>query len=505
MLVDLSAEAINTCSSVGLPSWVRYDAGGLRVAGDNSLSRETYLFTASDGVILTTDLPEMMDALRDRGAVRVSGAGVSHVLGSGFTPVPSTIFDSVLRLGAGDEALVAFGPQGASVETRFEYPWLLANSRQDEVPSTDRLYELIVRSLEEKLDASGRQGLLMLSSGKDSVALAIALADLGYDVPCATYRSSRENTEHEHAAAICRKLGLRHQTVEMPTDRAAIRRIMTSFFERTVAPSADHAAIPLLATVDASGVSAGGLIAGDGNDGYMGYIASKRRRKKRAFRVRGRWLQAFVARNTRIDSRMNYLARGRSAIAWPGRNMRIHEIMPIYADAVDPALRWRQEDARLAGRSDSDRAAANMLRQIEGARVANKVRLVAQARDMRAVFPYCEPAIAEYYFHLPVEHRYLRKGHKEKVLLRRMLEERIGYDAAAIGDGFFEFDGAPFFVNNADFVRSEILSCTLWEQPVAKVVDEWLDALPNRPFLFHPLLSLFMVSGWHNHSTYLSA
>jgi len=58
-------------------------------------------------------------------------------------------------------------------------------------------------------------------------------------------------------------------------------------------------------------------------------------------------------------------------------------------------------------------------------------------------------------------------------------------------------------LDNEDFVREEILSCDLWLPEVESMLNGWLAVLPKRPFLFHSLLALFMISGWHNHSVHL--
>ncbi len=505
VLVDLTPEQFEAPHQTeAFPPWISRGRDGFEVRGDDSLERETFVHVGEERAVVATDMPSIVDELRRSGeGVTVAPEGVSHVLGTGFTPLPLTVYTDVLRIGAGDTAHVSFLSNTAECAVEESYPWLRARSRQDQVPSTQRLYELIVASLQRKLEGCGGDGVLMLSSGKDSVTLAIALAELGYDIPCVTYRADEDDNEHEHAAAFCRRLGLRHQTVEMPSDPNRIRSHLLAFFEKAVAPSADHALIPVIVTIAESGADSGGIIDGGGNDGYMGYIPSQRRRKKRAFRIRGRWAQEMVARATHVDSRLNYLARSRAGTAWPGRNLRYHEIRRLFSHAIDPADRWRDEDRRLRGWADIDRAQVNMLRQIEGARTSDKVRLVAQTLEMDAVLPYCDQELAGYCFNLPVEERYSESTGTDKILLRRLLSERVDYDSEAIGEAFFAFDGASFFTENADFVRDEIHSCSLWEPEVRAVVDGWLEAVPRRPFLFHALLNLFVVSGWHNHSPYL--
>ena len=55
-----------------------------------------------------------------------------------------------------------------------------------------------------------------------------------------------------------------------------------------------------------------------------------------------------------------------------------------------------------------------------------------------------------------------------------------------------------------DFVRGEIFSCALWDRAGLSLVAEWLDRLEDRPLLYHSLLTVFMVSGWHNHSRFFN-
>ncbi len=433
----------------------------------------------------------------------VSPFGLSHMLETGFVPMPDTIYEGVHRLGAGDSISAKAAGDGIAVEFGFDYPWLPSQSRHDQQPDTATLHELIVASMNTHLEASGGDAVLMLSSGKDSVALAIALADTGYDVPCITYKSGDDDLEHVFAADFCRTLGLRHQIVEMPSDPSVVRGHLMHYFENAVAPSVDHALIPYVVAVDGSGLSAGGVIDGGGNDTYMGYMPSRIRVLKRRYRVRGRRIAGLVSRLTRVDSPINYLARSEVAASFPGRSLRHHETRQIYADAVDTASFWYDVSKSLATVNKLDGTTLTLLRHTEGARSNDKVRMVAPAYGLAAMLPYCDEDLVEYYFHLPQSARYDIETNTNKVLLRQLLDEKIGYSSSGVGDGHFSFDGAAFLTGNADFVRDEILACTLWEPAVRGMVDGWLKALPRRPFLFHVLVPLFLISGWHNHSPYL--
>ena len=131
--------------------------------------------------------------------------------------------------------------------------------------------------------------------------------------------------------------------------------------------------------------------------------------------------------------------------------------------------------------------------------------LAASAIGMGASLPWADHAVADYYFNLPQEARYTAKPAKNKLLLRKMLLRYLDYDADAIGKHYFSFDGAGFIQRNMEFVRSEIDDCSLWDEQGLGTVHSWLDQIGSRPLLYHSLLTVFMVSGWHNHSRFLES
>jgi hypothetical protein len=142
-------------------------------------------------------------------------------------------------------------------------------------------------------------------------------------------------------------------------------------------------------------------------------------------------------------------------------------------------------------------------RHIVPAGSMQKQRLAANAFGLGSALPWCDDDVADYYFNLPEAQRYDLSSGKNKLLLRTMLLRYLDYDADAIGKHYFEFDGATFIERNMEFVVSEIDSCSLWDSRGLLQVHGWLDRIGSRPLLHHALLTLFMVSGWHNHSRYL--
>ncbi len=359
-------------------------------------------------------------------------------------------------------------------------------------------------SVRTSLGTVDRKALLMLSAGKDSVALALAIAELGVKIPCFTFKPGPKDTEHELAARLCRRLGLDHRTVEMPRDPTYVRTNLERFFEGSSLPCGDHATIGYAMTVAAAGLDSGGVLDGGGNDPYMGFLLSASNQTKLRYRIRGRHLAATVARVSRIDSPVSYVARSRAAALLPGRNFRYHELKSIYPGAIPTADFWYKETEVPAPQVGSAMMTSRV-RHTEAARNNLKGRLVAEACGLAALFPFCDTGIADYYFNLPKQARIDERRGVNKVLLRRLLMEKLGYDPADVGDGYFAFDGPAFLMDNAEFVRDEISSCKLWTADASALARKWLDLLPKRPFLWHALYSLFMVSGWHNHSRFVAA
>jgi len=434
----------------------------------------------------------------------VSPFGISQLLNHGFPPLPHTVYEGVHRLGPGD-TLRLIGEHGRlRRESTLDYPWLSDLSRQDQVPSTTRLRELIDGALASQLRSVGGAGILMLSSGKDSVALALALADGGHTgVQCVTFKSGPDDTEHVYAANLCERLGLEHHTVQMPDDPATTKATLLHFFVNSPLPSADQGTIPGAIVAHTARLDHGGIIDGAGNDPYMGYVISNRGRIKRSFRMRNRYLARVTTNLTRHDSPINYFARSEAATLLPGRMFRDRETRSFYSNAVETENFWYTLSRDASDLESIDFMGLTLIRHTEAARSNPRTFLVARASGLEPLFPFCDEGIADYYFNLPEVSRFDRSARTNKVLLRNLLAEVLGYDPKAVGSNYFAFDGASFLIDNEGFVREEVLSCDLWLPEVESMLNGWLAALPQRPFLFHSLLALFMVSGWHNHSVFL--
>ncbi|MEA2002271.1 MAG: asparagine synthase-related protein [Actinomycetota bacterium] len=490
-------------------AWSQYieSAGqGIKITGDRTGLRELYVHCGPTSGALATSLGELLDHVRARGvSIELSPFAISSLLHHALVPLPYSEYQDIYFLSMGDIAEIRVREGSLSIELRNEYPWVVGLSRNDGEPSEVTLFNLLAQATARQVDEFGNDGFLMLSSGKDSPAVALGLAEGGFKhIRCVTYSSGADDPEPPVAADICRRLGLTHDIVEMPNDPTEMAETLVRFFEASARPGVDLSQVPYALATAAAAPAAGAVFDGGGNDSYMGYPVTGHDRSKMRYRIRGRRLAKFIQSKVPVDSPINYLTRSRLEGTMPGRTMRLPESSKLYPGAVDTSTWWYQEGKAYRHLDALDLFGEVNERHTGPGGSMQKQRLAASAIGMEAALPWCDHDLADYYFNLPEEYRYDRKTNKNKLLLRQMLDSYLDYDADAIGKHYFSFDGAAFIEKNRDFVQSEIGACSLWDQQGLSTVHEWLDQIESRPLLYHSLLTVFMISGWHNHSRYLS-
>lgn len=508
MLVDLRLRGREPVAvPPPLVDFVEKVDAGLIVRGDPVLATEIFLYVGGSSVVVATRLPELIDHLNQRGVrVAIDDFGLTSILHHGLVPVPHTEYRDIKLLAMGDTAAVTGDGDTARLDLSFDYPWFSDKSREDRNPSKRALLDLLTRAVDREVSASGGRGFLMLSSGKDSTAIALGLAEAGHaDIPCVTYANGPDDCEALVASDVCKRLGLTHQIVQLPRDPAVVAQRMTHFFENSSRPGGDLAQIPYVLAVAEADAGGGAVFDGGGNDTYMGFPISGHWRKKMLFRVRSRWLADRLQRRVDVDSPLNYLARSRPTASLPGRTPRFHEIREFMPTAVDTSTYWNEIAQETRSMTDMELFAAVMVRQVMPAASMKKHVLAAEAYGYDYRLPWCDPEIADYYFNLPEGDRYNLTTGENKVLLRGMLRTYLDYDAAEVGKHYFSFQGARFVVDNMEFVRAEINSCELWDREGLAIVDRWLERVERRPLLYHAILAVFMMSGWYNHSRYLTS
>jgi asparagine synthetase B (glutamine-hydrolysing) len=477
----------------------------LVVDGDRTAEVEIYLHVGRDSIRVSTDIGELLEDLTEAGiGIEIDPWGVSSLLHHGVARLPRTEFKDIYFLAMGDRALIEWVDGRPQVEWSVDYPWLNAKSSRDRIPSTRTLLDLVTAATERNVEEAGGKGVLMLSGGKDSSAVALALAEAGYrDIPAVTVSMGHDDPEPPVAAGVAAKLGLSHRVVELPQNIEEEERALTRFFASSPRACVDLSQIPYALAAATFDNDSGSVFDGGGNDSYMGVLPSRNDVIKHRFRLRSRRLSGLVDRAAPVDHLLNYLARSRVGNAFVGRTLRFAESRRLFPQAVDTAAQLWDESKRTRDLDLIDLHGVYRERNGDSAGSMMKQRLAAHSVGMSAALPFCDHDVADYFFNLPETSRFDRTTLTNKILLREMLLEHLSYDSATVGKHYFSFDGAGFISRHQRFVRDEVSSCRLWDPEGVRQVEEWIDLVDGRPFLYHAILTVFMISGWHNHSRYV--
>jgi hypothetical protein len=181
-----------------------------------------------------------------------------------------------------------------------------------------------------------------------------------------------------------------------------------------------------------------------------------------------------------------------------GAWLRHSETRRFYPQVVDTHEYWRKECEDVQFTRAEIQHCLKMI-YMGPAAFMLKTRNAAQSIGAFAQFPWTEDSVADYCFALPEAARFDRKRRKSKTLIRQMLHDAIAYDANAIGKHHFSFGKRDFLRNNLDFCRDEILNCTLWSGAIEGGFKQLAALLERGRQAENALLSLFVVSLWHNH------
>jgi hypothetical protein len=487
-----------------VPDWISFGGGRAEVVGQTMGFPEVYLYLLPDLVVVGTAAGAVLERVREIGRTpTLSSFGISQFLHHGLVPPPHTEWDDLWFLGKGDRCILTSIASG--IEASFErmYPYLQADSTGESQPSTSTLLEILTAATGRQLGDAGGDGFLMMSSGKDSVSVAVALAEGGHnDITCVTYKTGPDDTEIDIAAEMCRRLGLTHLTFDIPDDPSVVESDLIHFFEASARPCADLVQIPYALVVSDIGLTSGAVLDGGGNDLYMGIVPNRKFKAMQGLRIRNEWIAQRVESFIPTDSVINYFTRSRVATQLSGRTFRLPDTRQFYPAVVDTRPFWAEisDETSDIGAIDLGTTVATAFH--DQAEVHLKAHVAAQAFGMTAAFPYCDSDVVGYLFNLPASARYDVQSGVTKILLREMLLDTIGYDAESVGKHYFGFEGDRFLIEHRAFVMSEITGCSLWSSDIASLAASWLDQLERRPLLYHSLLILFQLSGWHNHSRY---
>lgn len=463
---------------------------------------QLYVSAENSKVVIASDAELALDHAKPLALSQLDPLSISSLLGRHVAPLPGTAYRNLKRLNYADRVKVYTSAQQGFIVISDEFPYFERLNRQQSEPSTHKLFELLVNAVERQLD--DRDTILLLSSGKDSISVLLAMVELGIQprLTAVTYANDRDSEESAYASSLCRQLGVRHETFINDRPSCRITPLLNRYFQELAEPCMDRVLIAMLQIADHFGLQQVNIVDGTGNDAYAGQIPT-----------RGQQIKLALSRMTGINRLpLSKLASPACPYQWlflneaelflEDANLMKEQLSKILWSPCDPSVFWSDLANKSSFQDDSDLKAYVRCKFMDGQTYQDRTRSLAKLTDSRPVLPWCDESIADYVFNLPKEHKYDKQQQLNKILIRQMLQERINYPCETLKKRSFSFRFRPFYEKNKEWVFEEILQCPLISDSGRRYVEHIRQRESSERWLVISQL-LFQLAGWANHCRFL--
>lgn len=487
--------------------------GRVELRTDLAAEKPIYVYRGRNGrfVLHSCSAVALLADERVEKPLAIHSESVSFLLQSGVVPPPATVYADVFLLGLGD-SLELSAVEGA-IRLAFHHRFSFFNAlRSREAPAGhpgQHLLQLLAEATAARIDGE-RPTFLFHSAGKDSNAIALALAEAGWQdrVTLLSHRSKGQADESAMSAAIARKLGFRHVTLgETDVLAGDERDAVDACWEAAPFPCLDTVmlAYPLYARQRPEIVGAN-LIDGGGNDAYFSLPPS--------------WRETISTGLARGAARLAPLRERTDSLGVPARLLRtpaewlglggfsLQDARRLLPEAVSTFPHWRDESARRSAWDPFDFKSDVVGSIVAGEVHLRKIRTFADITGSRLVLPFAAEPVARYVASLPEACVFDRRRRRNKILLRNLLGERLGLDSDAIGKMGFTYDYQAVVMENLSWIEAGIANCGYWQEPgAARLVAGLRQAAGGRgrrgAVARALLYRLFLLSKWISLCRYL--
>ena len=449
----------------------------------------------------------------------VSPESLSFLLQSGLVPPPNTIYKNIYTLGIGDKAIIKVKNGKIEIEYSHQFPFMNANrlSENEIIPDENLILELLANAAISRVDTS-QPTFLFQSAGKDSNTILLALAEAGWQdkVVCVCQKSSGKNDESEISKTVAKKLGFQHIVLKQPDmlfkQPAQITQYIDSIIEHfvnTPLPWTDEVTLAFPSyPLQVPSLMRANIVDGSGGDVFLSCIPSISEYRKQ-------WLANFTWPVARLADHMGstsvFSSIRKTRAEWCGLGGFLYaDTKEIYPLAIPVLPYWsRQSKARrswdyLDFRSDI-RASI-----IDICIFNQKIRNAADVWGSNIIFPWSNPEVATYCFKLPEKYLFDRRTLKNKLILRKMLNEKIGLNSDVIGKRGYGIDTLAILELLMEHVLKEIKTCSFWNRKAASDQANVLRRIAYSNAKYYDLARkllqrLYLLSLWLNYNRYIKA
>ena len=325
--------------------------------------------------------------------------------------------------------------------TFLGYPFIQNSSKYVGDSNPNNFEKELVNAVHECIQLQDRsQIVLLLSDGKDSLALAVALRELGISAMTVTFLRRDDYDLKKYILSVCDKLG--HEPFFYFVDD-----VLSNFSHNdylSIVKSSETLVMDQAALFFAFGLKKFFLenikdpedtliLDGLGNDEYFGYIPSKHQYyAHRLSKILPTELLAKISPNLRWFFRNTFEAHGdMSALAAFFRFGQSNELKQFFDKVPRHGAFETIMDFRAFCRGSYHDHQCMM----------GKTRTIARHLNAEVAFPWTQGNLPNYCFNLPVINKYDSSLLKNKILLRTFLEEKIGWERNKRGvDLFLDLD-----------------------------------------------------------------
>jgi asparagine synthetase B (glutamine-hydrolysing) len=326
---------------------------------------------------------------------------------------------------------------------KFRFRHLSPNYTGTNKPSETILLEKIKAAVKNTLDPN-KKPLLLLSDGKDSTAIALAMSELGISCHTLTILRNEDDDLKTHISTFAKKLG--HKPVFVKTDEIISAFSANDFLEacgKQIEPVMDQAFFFVFFAIkhlcERTKISSNDLmlVDGSGNDEYFGLLPNRKQIHSYRLSLLNVWpfLQK-IKRETKWYMRSPAESQGLlSAIScvfpFP-ESFSLNQYFSALGLSPKPLA---MVDFRAFSRGYLEDRKCVMSKTIN----------VANYFGAQVCFPWAANDLAEYCFNLPVSYKFDFKRLKNKILLRELLIKKLDWKQEKRGlDVYFDLDMASF-------------------------------------------------------------
>jgi asparagine synthase (glutamine-hydrolysing) len=467
-----------------------------------------YLYWPQDQstLLYSKSITELLNDMRIPKPLKVSIKGMSFLLQNGVVPPPKTAYQDIYILGIGDKAKVCTVNGKIDIQFRHAFPFLNINRLQagEMQPDEDLILQMLAEATISRIDES-KPSFLFHSSGKDSNSIALALAKAGWQnkVTLISHKSKGKLDESEISAKIAKQFGFKHQILyEVDQLEVEHKQAINDYFVNAPFPCTDNVSLAYpLYILQLPELIGANIIDGSNNDSYM--ITPPTAGELKFLRLSKLTHRASFMRNfIKSESLLSLLIR--TPAEWCGRKgLSFADTKQILPNAVNVYPHW-QEESQLRKDWDlfdfkTEMYAAKVIPEVH----VRKVRNFANSINANLVLPWANQRVAEYFSKMPEQYLFDRKTLKNKLILRKIIKDRI----SLVSDSFvklgFAYDTHAIVLQNWEWMLKEMLQCTLWNKiNLVKVVTRIKNRMRGRGWesisAGRLLYMIYLLSAWYN-------